>query len=127
MSFGSRLTHTVSIVRKNDSNTLDDYGQPVTSDQVIATVKAAIQPRSGSEQEATSQGGAAVTDYVIYLFPIDLTTADAIFHDEAVCPVPSDLPTGRFEISAVPNAAGLGHHLEVQARLVASAQEAAAS
>jgi len=127
MSFGSRLTHTVSIVRKADSHSLNDYGQPVTSDAVVETVKAAIQPRGAREQEATSQGGAAVSEYKIFLFPTDLNTADALFHDQALCPVLADLPTGRFEITGVPNAAGLGHHLEVAARLVEAAQLAAGS
>jgi head-tail adaptor len=127
MSFGSRLTHTVSIVRKADAHTLNDYGQPVTSDTVIATVKAAIQPRQASEQAATSQAGPAIADYVIFMFPTDLSTADAIFHDRTVCPLVRDLPTARFELQGVPNAAGLGHHLEVQARLIESAQLAAGS
>ena len=122
MSFGSRLTHTVSIVRKADAHTLDDYGQPVTSDDVIATVKAAIQPRRENEQAAVSQAGPAIANYVIFMFPTDLTTADAIVHDQDICPLTNDLPTGRFELQGVPNAAGLGHHLEVQARLIESAQ-----
>ncbi len=127
MSFGSRLTHTVSIVRKADAHTLDDYGQPVTSDDVIATVKAAIQPRRENEQDAVSQAGPAVANYVIFMFPTDINTADAIFHDADVCPVAGDLPTGRFELQGVPNAAGLGHHLEVQARLIEAAQLAVGS
>ena len=127
MSFGSRLTHTVSIVRKSDAHTLDDYGQPVTSDEVIETVKAAIQPRRENEREAVSQAGAATADHVIFMFPTVLRTADAIFHDQSVCPVVRDLPTARYEISGVPNAAGLGHHLEVQARLISASQLATGS
>ena len=127
MSFGSRLTHTVSIIRKADAHTLDDYGQPVTTDAVISTVKAAIQPRRENEQGAVSQAGVATADHVIFLFPTNLRTADAIFHDQTVCPVVRDLPTARYEISGVPNAAGLGHHLEVQARLIESAQLATGS
>jgi head-tail adaptor len=127
MSFGSRLTHTVSIVRKADAHNLDDYGQPITSDDVIETVKAAIQPRRENEQGAVSQAGPAVADHVIFMFPTSLRTADAIVHDQSVCPVIRDLPTARYEISGVPNAAGLGHHLEVQARLIESAQLATGS
>jgi head-tail adaptor len=127
MSFGSRLTHTVDIIRETDSGTLDDYGQPVTTEAVLATVKAAIQPRSQREIALISQGGAAVSDHVIYLFPTELTSADAILHDSADCPVLKDLPTSRFEVIGVPNAAGLGHHLEVAARVVASPQEAEGS
>lgn len=127
MSFGSRLQHTVSIVRQDDNGTFDDYGQPVTVDEVLSTVKAAIQPRNERERDSASQGGPAVGDHVIFMFPTDLTTADAIFHDDTICPLVSDLPTSRFEIVGVPNAAGLGHHLEVQARLIESAQGAIGS
>ncbi len=127
MSFGSRLTHTVAIVRKADAHTLDDYGQPVTSDAVLRTVKAAIQPRRENEQAAVSQAGPAAGDHVIFMFPTDVTTADAIFHDRTVCPLTADLPTARYEIVGVPNAAGLGHHLEIQARLVGALQEAIGS
>lgn len=125
-AFGSRLTHTVTIVRETPTDTLDDYGQPtVTTSQ--RTVKAAVQPRTEREQALMSNAGAAVSDHVIYMFPTDLTTADAIVHDEGTCPVASDLPTGRFEIVGVPNAAGLGHHLEVEANMVASPAEAEGS
>lgn len=131
MSFGARLTHTVSVVRKADAGTFDDYNLPITSDVVIETVKAAIQPRiiprSQQEVPSFSQGGASFSDHVIFMFPTDLTTADAILHDAATCPLLRDLPTSRFEIVGVPNAAGLGHHLEVQARQIDSAQEAEGS
>lgn len=124
---GSRFTHTVSLIRRTASGSYDDYNQPIASDTVLATVKAAIQPRTQREQALISQAGAAVSDHVIYMFPTDLSTADAILHDAEDCPVTSDLPTARFEIAGVPNAAGLGHHLEVEARLVAAPQEAEGS
>jgi hypothetical protein len=131
MSFGSRLTHTVSIVRKADAGTFDDYNLPITDDEVIETIKAAIQPRteraSQAEQPSVSQGGVALSELTIFMFPTDLRTADAIVHDQDVCPLTNDLPSGRYEILAVPNAAGLGHHLEARARLVESAQEAEGS
>lgn len=127
MSFSQRLTHQVAIVRQADTATLDDHGQPVTTDAVLRTVAAAIQPRSSRERLETSQAGAAVSDHVIFLFPTDVTTADAIVHDDAVCPVGDDLPSQRFEIVGVPNAAGLSHHLEIEARLVEAATEAAVS
>ena len=81
MSFGSRLTHTVSIVRKADAHTLDDYGQPITSDEVIDTVKAAIQPRRENEQGAVSQAGAATADHVIFLFPTSLRCEHGLVTD----------------------------------------------
>lgn len=127
MPIGSRLTHTVDIVRATATGTLDDYGQPVESEAVLASVKAAIQPRTQREMETVSQAGAAVTTHAIYLLPTDLTTADYISHDASACPLSADLPDGRFEIIGIANAAGLGHHLEVDARLIASPQEAEGS
>jgi head-tail adaptor len=126
MSFGSRLTHTVSVIRATEG-ALDEYGQPTVTESVLATPKAAIQPRSEREKALIGQGGAAISDFVIYLFPTELNTSDAILHDEAACPLTSDLPTSRFEITGISNAAGLGHHLEVAARMVASPQEAEGS
>lgn len=127
MAIGSRLTHTVAIVRSSATGSYDDYNQPVVSEAVVGTVKAAIQPKTEREQLAVSQAGAAVSDHTIFLLPTDLTTADAILHDAETCPLTHDLPTARFEISGVANAAGLGHHLEVDVRLVASPIEAVGS
>lgn len=127
MSFAARLTHTVSIIRQDKTGAESDYGHPVTEDQVLSTVKAAIQPRNGREADLVSQGGPAVGDHVIFLLPTDLTTADAILHDHLACPVTADMPSARFEIEVIRNAAGLGHHLEVDVTLVGSPQAAEGS
>lgn len=122
MSFGSRLTHTVTIVRtatSGDPDDDDEFGQPVFTESTLATVRAAIQPKTEREIALTTQAGASVSDHRIYLLPTDLTTADAIVHDAQDCPMRPDLPDARFEITGVPDAAGLGHHLEVEAKLVA--------
>lgn len=127
MSIGSRLTHTVTIERFSSSGDPDDdteYGQPVRTPSTLATIKAAIQPKSDREIALTTQAGAALADYRIYVLPTDLTTADAIVHDAQDCPMRPDLPDGRFQIVGVPDAAGLGHHLEVDAKLVQSIGQA---
>lgn len=120
---GSRLTHTVTIepstfdgVPGND----DEYGQPDRVPGTPVTVKAAIQPKSDQEIALTTQAGGALADYRIYLLPMSLTTSAAIVHDAQDCPMRPDLPDARFEIIGVPDAAGLGHHLEVDAKLVQS-------
>lgn len=115
MSFASLLRHTLVIERpyQDDSN-LDDYGQPVREYIELATVKGLIQPLSTAaaaarEVQLVSQGGAALTDHTIFLAPTDVTTADRIVHE------------GRyFEINAIRDGGGQGHHLEVAARLVTS-------
>lgn len=121
MSFAALLTHAVTIVRPSSSGDPDDddeYGQPVRTEGTIASVRAAIQPKTEQEIALSSQGGAASSDHRIFLLPTSLTTADAIIHDARTCPMRPDLPDARFEIVGVPDAAGIGHHLEVDARLI---------
>jgi len=82
---------------------LDELGQPVTGEMTVATVPGLIQPRSAREVAAASQAGAAIGHFVGYMRPLDgLTTRDWIEKDGT-----------RFDIIAVPDAAGLGHHLEL--------------
>jgi hypothetical protein len=112
------LNHRVSIVRRVSSGE-DAYGQPIVSEETIASdVAASIQPRSGRDAASVPSAGAAVSDHRIYLVPRDITTADTILHAQADCPVTNDLPDGWYELSSVPDAAGGGHHLELEARRV---------
>jgi len=120
VSFDALLTHTVTVVRTYDDGTDDEYGQPETSEAVIATVQAAIQPKAEREATLTTQAGVVVADHLIFLRPTDVTTADHLVHDPATCAAPDDIGPGRYEIVGTPNAAGLGHHLELDCRLVAS-------
>lgn len=117
MSFGSRLEHTVTIVRRTASGE-DDFGQDRFTESAVATVKAAIQPKDERELALSTQAGAAVSDHTIYLFPTDIVGSDYILHDQGDCPMTSDLPHMRFEIEGIRNAAGKGHHLEVTARSI---------
>jgi hypothetical protein len=83
--------------------TLDDYGQPVTAETTVATVRGLVQPRSAREVALASQAGAVIGTHVGYLAPLaGLTTADWIEHGGV-----------RFDILSMPDAAGLGHHLEL--------------
>ena len=120
MSFDSLLTHTVTIRRVYDLGTDDEYGQPLTTEADLATVKAAVQPRSEREVATVHQAGPAIADHVIFLRPTDVTTADVIVHDPVVCGLTNDLPLCRFQLVGTPLAAGLGHHLELDAVLVAA-------
>jgi hypothetical protein len=120
MSFASRLTHTVHLVRDVPGATDDEYGQPVTVTEIGENFRAAIQPKTAREIALVTQAGAAYTDTTIFCLPRLMTTADKIVHVAASCPVPAaaDLPDGTYELSGVRNAAGLGHHLEVDARVI---------
>jgi hypothetical protein len=88
--------------------TVDDYGQPVTTPTTVATVPGLIQPRRAREVALSSQAGAAIGNHVGYLDPLaGLTTHDWI-----------EMGGVRYDILAVPDAAGLGHHLELDLRAV---------
>lgn len=123
MPIGDRLGHTVHLERDVDAGTEDDAGQPETENEVGEDFPAAIQPKSAREAALISQAGVPVGDWTIFTLPRLISTADKVVHDSSVCPMPegADLPDATFELQAIRNAAGLGHHLEIDARLVGSA------
>lgn len=122
MPIGDRLTHIVHLVRDVDAGSDDEYGQPVTVEEVGEDFRAAIQPKTAREIALISQAGAAIGDWTIFLLPRVVTPADKVIHESSACPVRegADLPDATFELTGVRNAAGLGHHLELDARLVGS-------
>lgn len=126
MGISRFLTHRVSIVRKvavldEGDPTYDSHGQPVFTDKAAASlIPASIQPKRARELAAISQAGVPVADHTIYLLPVDVRTGDQIVHDEELCPMTTDLPDGTYQVTAVPSAAGVGHHLELDTKLVAS-------
>ena len=126
MSIGRFLTHRVSIVRRvavldvDDDPVVDDYNLPTSAESTTTNVPASIQPRSAKELASTTQAGVATGDYRIYMLPRDIGTADVIVHDPDDCPMTTDLPAGRFEVVAVPDAAGAGHHVEVWANRIST-------
>jgi hypothetical protein len=87
---------------------VDDYGQPVTAETTIATVPGLVQPRAAREVALASQAGASIGEYVCYMDLLPgLTTACWI-----------ELAGKRYDIVSLPDAAGLGHHLEAGLRAV---------
>jgi hypothetical protein len=88
---------------------VDEYGQPVTTPQVVATVAGLVQPRAAREVALASQAGAAIGEHVGYLRPlVGLTTADWLVVGGV-----------RYDILGIADAAGLGHHYELALRRVA--------
>jgi hypothetical protein len=125
MPIGSVLSHRVSVVTRvavlddEGEPLLDDDGQYVTAEQV-REIAADIQPKSGKEVTAPHQAGAAISTHTIYTTDLDVRPSDAIEHDPETCPrQPRDLPFWRFELEFNGDAAGRGHHLEIDARLIA--------
>ena len=91
------------------SVTVDGYGQPVTSEGTVATVAGLVQPRRAREVAAASQAGANIGAHVGYLDPLPgLVTGDWI-----------EVGGVRYDILGVYDAGGVGHHLELDLRLVA--------
>ena len=103
MSIGSRYRHTFVVKYLLASETLDDYGQPITVETTLATVAGLVQPRRAREVELASQAGVVVADCVGYMDPLTgLTTA---------CWV--DVSGIRYDILSIADAGGVGHHLEL--------------
>jgi hypothetical protein len=88
--------------------TLDAYGQPVSSPITVATVAGLIQPRSAREIALTSQAGAVIGDHIAYMAPLAGLSTDCWIERDG----------NRFDILSMPDAAGLGHHLEVALKAV---------
>jgi hypothetical protein len=120
LSFLSLLTHTVHIERDDDAETEDDYGTGETTVSVGEDFKADIQPRSAREIAASSQAGAPLSEYTIFMLPRVLSPGNRIIHDTAGCGLPDSRDFGDivFEIDGIRNATGRGHHLEVDVRAV---------
>lgn len=103
MGFDDRLLHMLVVKRMAATAATDDYGQPVMAETTVTTVKGLVQPRSAREVALASQAGAAIGTHVGYMRPLaGLTTHDWIEHGGV-----------RYDIVSVPDAAGLGHHLEL--------------
>lgn len=125
MSFSRRLIHALVIERKRsaDPDLEDEYGQAVPMTALEYPIKGLPQPKAIGEVVQASQAGAEVGDWTVFIEPTDLAGADAIIHRKETCPVawPRDLPDMRFEITGIRNAAGIGHHYEVDAKAVQGA------
>lgn len=106
MSFDALLRHTLVVkqMTPGDPMILDDYGQPVVTETTLATVPGRITPKSAREVALASQAGAAVSTHTGFLRPL------------------AGLHTGcwiecggiRYDLVGMPDAAGHGHHLELE-------------
>lgn len=111
MSFDSRLLHTLIIERPTDG-AVDDYNQPTRTYATLATVPGLIQPKKVEEVAQLNQAGVVVSTHTIYLRPTEIQPSDRVV-------VATGGMAGSYEIDGVRDAAGIGHHLELDARMVA--------
>lgn len=87
---------------------LDDYGQPTYSPAVLATVDGRIRPRSAREVPLSSQAGAVVSTHVADLRPVTGLTTACWIESGGI----------RYDITGIADAAGAGHHLQLDLRAV---------
>lgn len=102
MSFDSRLIHSLAIERATPG-AVDEYNQPTSTYATVATVAALVQPKSGREVAQLNEAGPTKGLYRVFMRPTDVTEGDHLV-----------TATGEvYEIGFVADAAGLGHHLEL--------------
>lgn len=117
MTFDALLRHTL-VVKRNVQTTVpahdppeptdgdpvfDDYGQPVMAATTVATVAGRIAPKSAREAALVSQAGAVVSTHTGYLWPLAGLDTGCWIECGGV----------RYDITGVSDAAGQGHHLQL--------------
>lgn len=114
MPIESRYRHSLTVKKMavtldvEGNPVRDAYGQPVTTETTLATVPGLIQPRNAREVAAANQAGAEIGDLVCYMAPLaGVDKGCWILKGGA-----------RYDILTDPDAAGLGHHLELGVRRV---------
>jgi hypothetical protein len=105
MSFDDLLNATLVIYRNvaavvDGDPILDDYGQATYAPAVLATVDGRIRPRTAREVPLTSQAGAAISTHIGDLYYVAGLTTACWIESSGV----------RYDITAINNAAGAGHH-----------------
>ena len=117
------LRHTIAVVNPNGTpGTLDpeggDYGKPAGGETVRGTFAGLVQPRSGRERLAIAASGLAVGTYRIFLeeAAIGVVDPDDVLRKSG--DPESDMNGDYRIVGEVANAAGFGHHLEIDAERI---------
>jgi SPP1 family predicted phage head-tail adaptor len=101
------LNHTLTI-RRATASTRNERGEPTETYADLATVAASVQPISARELEQLGQGGPVASTHKVYLYPIAITADDRLVEGSTT-----------YEIDAVFDQAGAGHHLRLNVHSVA--------
>ena len=76
MSIATLISRNCTLLLRDESGTVDDYGNDIPSVTLLATV-CELQPRRANEGDAAEE--ISEDDYVAYFLPgTDLSTADAV-------------------------------------------------
>ena len=115
MSYASLLRHRATIYRRSDTPGSDttDWNQEPTDLAALATdVRCRIDETRGRQVSLPDEAGPVIVDAIGYFVAgVDLTEADQVVQTRPA--------TGRvYEVAFVRDAAGQGHHTEVDLRLV---------
>lgn len=112
------LHHSLDVVWFVAGPTLDpegeDLGHPAGSELVAGTVRGQIQPISARERASALGRDVNVGLYRIFLEPaaIDIVDADVVIRKSGS---PNENLDGDYRVVLVRDAAGIGHHLELDA------------
>ena len=115
------LRHELEVVWLVAGGALDpegaDYGGPAATATVVGTYRGLIQPKSARERASVLGNDVAIGDFRIYLeMPaIDVVTQDALIRKTGD---PDPDLDGDYRILFVGNAAGWGHHIELDAQRI---------
>jgi hypothetical protein len=114
----------VRTTRDDDVGDRDEYGQPVDVSTDTTAFRGLVQPKEAREQALLSQAGAIASDHTIFAWPVDIIGADYIAFadpDDETAEDPND--DRRYQVTGIRDAAGIGHHLEIDAVLVTAGGE----
>lgn len=111
MPIESRYRHTFTVKRLAATGGKDADGHAITAETTVASdVPGLVQPRTARELAQMSQAGVVVGQHVGFMDPLDGLDTD--------CWIVLD--GERYDVVWIPDAAGLGHHLEVGLQKVAA-------
>lgn len=112
------LRHDLLVVVFTSGGVLDpegaDSGHPAGAEVVLGPYRGLVQPRSARERASASGRDVNVGDFRIYLEgpAIEVVDADVVIRKTAD---PDPDLDGDYRVLFVGNAAGMGHHLELDA------------
>ena len=100
MTFASLLNTTAIVKRPNFTE--DTMGGEAASFSPVATIRCRIQPMSGRERAMSGSTGVESTHKMFCLYSVDVRPEDEVTSGGFV-----------YQVTFVGDAAGQGHHLEV--------------
>jgi hypothetical protein len=107
---GHILIHNVVVISRTGAGTFNDYNQEDMTESESDPIAARISPLSGEELVQFNEAGVNVTDHKMRVNPTTIAGSDVVRFD------PDD--GRRYEVVRVRDAAGMGHHLVVDLRMV---------